>query len=356
LKKVVNDLINFFPSKEGTKINIVNDNIYPYNGTVDTFLQDRNIYESTKGTGNASYTDFKLIFEKIIQAQKPGNVSVLITDLIYSPQNTADVSVEKILNEENSVATSIFKTYKGKSIIVHQFMGDYNGQYYPYNGTPFAYNGKRPFYLVIIADNDVMDQLAQDKRYSGVLDAPTVRNSYRFNQGTSEVQCRVLPEWKDNAGRFRVKHGDGIVLAKCQGDRQTGKLCFSIAADLSGLMKDDALLTNPDNYEVKSIDGYTLTVQPIDQSMVTANNKEYLEGMTHVLTLVGDFKSPRDEVRISLRNELPDWVHQSSCDNDTSTGGSFATTTLGLEQLLGGMFDAMKGGSSYFDVTIQLQR
>ena len=63
LKKAVNDLINFFPSRENVKINIVNDNIYPYSGTVDSFLQDRNIYESTSGTGNASYTDFKLIFE-----------------------------------------------------------------------------------------------------------------------------------------------------------------------------------------------------------------------------------------------------------------------------------------------------
>ena len=221
---------------------------------------------------------------------------------------------------------------------------------------PFEYNGKRPFYLVIIADGDVMDQLAQDKRYNGVLDASGVRNSYRFNQGTAEVPCRVLPEWKDNAGRFRVKHGDNIVLAKCAGDRQTGKLCFSLAADLSGLMQNDAMLTNTANYEVSSIDGYTLTVQPIEPSMLTSNNKEYLEGMTHVLTLVGDLKSPRDEVHIALRNELPAWVRQSSSDNDTSAGGSFSTTTLGLEQLLGGMFDAMKGGSSYFDVVISLQK
>ena len=148
LKKAVNDLINFFPDRENVKINIVNDNIYPYSGTVDSFLQDRNIYESTSGTGNSSYTDFKLIFEKIFQAQKPGNVSVLVTDLIYSPQNTADVSVEKILNEENSVATAIFKTYKGKSIIVNQLMGDYNGMYYPYNNAPVAYNGQRPFYVI----------------------------------------------------------------------------------------------------------------------------------------------------------------------------------------------------------------
>ncbi|MBR4829683.1 MAG: hypothetical protein IKZ92_07775 [Muribaculaceae bacterium] len=356
LKKAVNDLINHFPAGSKVDINIVNDGIYPYQHSVDEFLKDRDIYQSTAGVGDAAFTDFQLIFNKILEAQRPGNVSVLVSDLIYSPKDTHGVSLDKIFNEENSLATRVFAKYNGKSVVVQQFMGDYSGKYYPYNGEPFNYSGKRPFYLVIIADNDVMDQLAQDKRYTGVLDAAGVRNSYRFNQGKTEVECRVLPEWKDNAGRFRVKHGDGIELTKCDGDRQTGKLCFSMAANLGSLMKDDALLTNVANYDVQSVDGYTLTVQPIDQSMLTTNNKDYLEGMTHILTLLGDFKSPRDEIHISLRNELPEWVRQSSCDNDTQPGGSFATTTLGLEQLLGGMFDAMKGGSSFFDVTIQLQR
>ena len=356
LKKAVNDLINHFPAGSKVDINIVNDGIYPYRHTVDEFLKDRDIYQSTEGIGDAAYTDFQLIFEKILEAQRPGNVSVLVSDLIYSPKDTHGVSLDKIFNEENSLATRVFAKYKGKSVVVQQFMGDYSGKYYPYNNEPFNYSGKRPFYLVIIADNDAMDQLAQDKRYSGVLDAAGVRNSYRFNQASSEVQCRVLPEWKDNAGRFRVKHGDGIVLTKCDGDRQTGKLCFSMAANLGSLMKDDALLTDAANYEVQSIDGYTLTVQPIEQGMVTANNKEYLEGMTHILTLVGDLKSPRDEVHISLRNELPAWVSQSSSSSDTSADGAFATTTLGLEQLLRGMFDAMKGGSSFFEVIVQLQR
>jgi len=355
LKKAVNDLINHFPAGSKVDINIVNDGIYPYRHTVDEFLQDRDIYASTAGIGDASYTDFQLIFNKILEAQRPGNVSVLVSDLIYSPKDTHGVSLDKIFNEENSLATRVFARYKGKSVAVQQFMGDYSGKYYPYNGVPFDYHGQRPFYLVIIADSDVMDQLAQDKRYSGVLDASGVRNSYRFNQGTTQVDCRVLPEWKDNAGRFRVKHGDGITLTKCDGDRQTGKLCFTVAANLGSLLKDEALLTDAANYEVKSIDGYTLTIQPIDQSMFTANNKEYLEGMTHLLTLVGDLKSPRDEVRISLRNDLPAWVRQSSSSNDTSTGGTFSTTTLGLEQLLGGMFDAMRGGDNLFELTINLQ-
>ena len=355
LKKAVNDLINHFPAGSKVDINIVNDGIYPYQHTVDEFLKDRDIYQSTAGIGDASYTDFQLIFNKILEAQKPGNVSVLVSDLIYSPEDTRGVSLDKIFNEENSLATRVFACYKGKSVVVQQFMGDYSGKYYPYNNVPIEYHGKRPFYLMIIADSEVMNQLAQDKRYSGVLDAADIRNSFRFNQASSDIQCQVLPEWKDNAGRFRVKHGDGIVLTRCEGDRQTGKLCFSMAANLSSLMKDDALLTDAGNYDVKSVDGYTLTVQPIDQSMVTANNKDYLEGMTHIFTLLGDFKSPRDEIRIALRNELPAWIRQSSSDSDIDTSGSFATTTLGLEQLLGGMFEAMQGSHALFEIDIQLQ-
>jgi len=355
LKKAVNDLINHFPATSKVDINIVNDGIYPYQHTVDEFLQDRDIYQSTAGIGDASYTDFQLIFNKILEAQKPGNVSVLVSDLIYSPKDTHGVSLDKIFNEENSLATRVFARYKGKSVVVQQFMGDYTGKYYPYNGVPFDYKGQRPFYLIIIADSDVMDLLAHDGRYSGVLDAPDVRWQYRFNQSTTQVDCCLLPSWKDDAGRFRVKPGEELTLSKCEGDRETGKLCFTMAIDLSGLMKDEAMLADPANYVVKSIDGYTLAIQPVDPGMVTANNKSYLEGKTHLFTFTADLKSPRDEVTIALPNGLPSWVHQCSSDNDTSAGGSFATTTLGLDRLLGGMFDAMKGGDNLFEVTIAIR-
>ncbi len=356
LKKTVNDLINRFPAGSKVDINIVNDGIYPYRHSVDEFLQDRDIYQSTAGMGDAAYTDFQLIFNKILEAQQPGNVSVLVSDLIYSPRDTRGVSLDKIFNEENSLATRVFAKYKGKSVVVQQFMGDYNGKYYPYNNVPFEYSGKRPYYLVIIADTEVMNQLASDSRYKGTLEPDGCTGSYRFNQGTNEVPVQVLPDWKDNAGRFRAKHGNELVLDNCQGDRQTGKLCFSLAANLGGMMQDDAMLEDANSYDVQSVDGYTLKVQRITPDMVTANNKDYLEGMTHILTLTGDQKSPRDEVRISLRNELPQWIARSSATSDTSAAGGFASTTLGLDQLLGGMFQAMRGGNSYFDIVVKLQR
>ena len=357
LKKAVNDLINFFPSKEGVKINIVNDNIYPYSGSVDSFLQDRNIYESTKGTGNASYTDFKLIFEKIIQAQKPGNVSVLVTDLIYSPQNTADVSVEKILNEENSVATSIFKTYKGKSIIVNQLMGDYNGQYYPYNGAPFAYNGKRPFYLIIVADASTIDRMNGDDNFAKFLRPAGLKNSYRFNQAQSEINVKVIPDWKDNVGRFRQSRSEHNQLTNCEGDRETGILCFTLAANLKPLAKDDAFLTNAANYNVQSQSGFDITIRAIKPDDITNNNRSYLDGMTHLITAKGKFATSRDELSITLANQFPEWIKTSSSTSDINPqAADFSTTTFGLERFLQGIYDAFSAGNdSYGKIVVKLE-
>lgn len=356
LKKTVNDLINFFPSQEKVNINIVNDNIYPYKGTVDSFLQDRNIYESTSGTGNASYTDFKLIFEKIFKAQKAGNVSVLVTDMIYSPENTADVSVEKILNEENSVATAIFKTYKGKSIIVNQLMGDYNGLYYPYNGTPFAYKGKRPFYVIIIGDAATINLMSGNDKYDKFLHPDGVKNSYRFNQAQTDINFKIIPDWKDNVGRFRLSRKEQGTIDNCEGDRNTGILCFTIAANLKPLAKDDAFITNANNYKVKSQNDMEISVRPINPNDITNNNNRYLDGMTHLITVKGKFKTSHDELSITIANQFPEWINTASATSDTNPSApGFATTTFGLERFLRGIYDAFSAGNdSYGKIVVKL--
>ena len=356
LKKSVNDLINFFPNRENVKINIVNDNIYPYNGTVDSFLQDRNIYESTNGTGDASYTDFKLIFEKIFQAQKPGNVSVLITDLIYSPKNTADVSVEKILNEENSVATAIFKTYKGKSIIVNQLMGDYNGMYYPYNNAPVAYNGQRPFYVIIVGDAATIDRMANDEKYAKFLRPDGVKNTYRFNQAPGDITFKIVPDWKDNTGRFRISRDDQNMLTKCEGDRETGVMCFTLAANFKPLGKDNAFLTNTANYTVQSQSGFQISIRPITDADINNNNRSYLEGMTHLITAKGKFNTKHDELSITINNQFPAWIGESSTTSDINpSAAGFATTTFGLDRFLKGIYDAFApGNATYGKIVIKL--
>ncbi|MBQ0114850.1 MAG: hypothetical protein KBT10_03130 [Bacteroidales bacterium] len=358
LKKAVNDLINYFPYRDNVKINIVNDGIYPYSGTIDSFLQDRNIYASTRGVGNASFTDFGKIFGDVLQANNSRNISVIITDMIYSPADTRDVSADKIFNEENSLATNTFKRNNGKSMAIYQLTGDYNGQYYPYNNQPFQYNGTRPFYIVIVADSKVMDAIATNKDFAQFFNIKDALNSYRFNQGGSEVEWNVLPDWKDNAGRFRIDHGNTAQLNNVEGDRATGTLCFTVAANLDGLGKTDEVLCNPGSYSVTSMSQFAIKVTRITPDMINGNNKAYLEGKTHLITITGDFKGSRDEVKIMLRNDFPQWIAQSTCTDDTSPSlPGFGTTTFGLQHFLRGIYDAFNtGGANYFTIDLTLNR
>lgn len=358
LKKAVNDMINFFPNHDNVEINIVNDNIYPYRGTISDFLQDRNIYASTAGTGNASFTDFGLIFNKILEAQSSGNISVLVTDMIYSPANTQGVSVEKIFNEENSLATSIFRRYKGKSVIVNQLMGDYDGAYYPYNNQQFTYHGQRPFYLIIVCDESIADRISADPQFHNFLTPASAVNSFRFNQAQTRLNCNIIPDWKDNRGRFRVSHSEKGLLTNCEGDSQTDVFSFSLATNLKALNKDDAFLTNTENYTISSQNDFKFSVTPIEPSMINGNNRQYLEGNSHVITLTGILKSPRDEVTITLRNEFPDWFARCTSSDDTSpSAADFAHTTLGLSHFMQGIFTAFStGNDNYTTITIKLQK
>lgn len=358
LKKSVNDMINYFPEHENVSIKIVNDNIYPYEGSIESFLQDRNIYASTASIGNPSYTDFNLIFNKILEAQTDGNISVLVTDMIYSPSNTVGVSAAKIFNEENSLATAIFRRYKGKSVIVNQLSGDYEGTYYPYNNNPFVYNGLRPFYLIMIADTEVMDRVASDPDFHNFLTPAVAEHTFRFNQAEANVNYCVIPDWDKNRGRFRISRADKSTLTNCEGDRQTDVFTFAIAADLKSLNKDEDFLTNAANYTVRSQNDFKIAIAPIEEQMINGNTREALSGKSHIITVTGTYKSQRDDVVISLRNEFPQWIREATSADDTrSTAGNFASTTFGLSHFMEGIFNAFStGNDNYATIEIKLQK
>ena len=341
LKKAVNDFINFFPGGGTTTISIVNDNIYPYDGSVDEFLQDRDIYASTQGVGDASFTDFRLIFDKILKAQTKDNISILVTDLIYSPRDTHDLSVDKIFNELNSLATAIFKRYPSRSVIVYKMEGDYDGKYYPYNQAAVDYHGSRPYYVLLIGEIAVLDRMARDKAFDRFLHPSGAVASYRFNQGSGDLQWAPLLNAEGEAGRYRPSRDATSTLDHCEGDRTTGILAFTVAVDLSGLGKDAAFLSDAANYSVTSQSGFTLAVREITSADINNNNRSTLEGKTHLLTFSAKWNTASDDITVTLRNDFPTWIATSSSSDDRDTHSpSFASTTFGLDRFLHGLADA----------------
>ena len=354
LKASVNDLINAFPGKcDDVSLHIVNNDIYPYQGSIDDFLQDRDIYASTAGVGNPAYTDFGRILDRILSTQGPSEVSVLVTDLIYSPADTKDLSIDKLLNEERSLVASTFKKHEGKSVLVHQCVGDFDGKYYTYRGGAVDYRGERPYYLLFIASTPTLERYVSSKGYAAAIASSMPRHRYWHGRAQQPVDWVVVPDWSDNAGRWRVSHDDHTRLTGVLPDRTTGVLRFTLAANLGALLLDDTTLTDSTAYTVSSLTGFTLSVRRIEQGDITANNRPYLEGKTHLLTLTGAITAPRDEVTIALPNDLPEWSTACNATDDTQPT---PTTTLGLVSFMAGLKTALPGDDNYFTLHIKLEK
>lgn len=360
LKAAVNNIINAAPSADSVSIAIVNDSVWPYAGTIASFLQDRDIYGSTAGVGNAAYTDFQLIFTTLLERLRPGHVSVLVSDLIYSPRGTDGLSLDKLFNEATGITHAAFNGRGDIDVVVHKMTGDYHGRYYPAMGGAFDYHGTRPFYIMVIAHRATLAAIeAIGGTTAAALLAPRgAQGTYRFNRPTVDVDPVILPRHESNIGRWRIARGDGLALSGCQPDEATGNLTFTVAANLSNTGLDSIATLDAANYEVKSTGGFTLQVTPVTDDMITGNNHRYLEGRTHLLTLSGSPTAGADRVVITLPDVMPQWIAASSAEADaTPSLPRFADTTMGLEPLLQGIYNAFhpRGATPLVTLTVDLR-
>ncbi len=349
LKATVNEIINAAPNADSVTISIVNDSVWPYGGTIASFLQDRDIYGSTAGVGNAAYTDFQLIFNTLLDRLRPGHVSVLVSDLIYSPRGTDGLSLDKLFNEATGVTHAAFNGHADLDVVVHKMTGDYHGRYYPAMGGAFDYRGQRPFYIMVIARRGTLAAIeaAGDAAATALLSPERAIATYRFNRGTVATNAAIMPRHESNAGRWRIARGDELALTGCGADDETGRLTFTVAADLSHTGLDSAALLDSTNYEVKSMGGFKLSIAPITDDIITGNNRRYLEGRTHLLTLSGACATGADHISVTLPDVLPQWVSASSTRaDDNAARPDFADTTMGLEPLLRGIYNAFHPGGA----------
>ena len=84
-KKAIVDLLNALPGNaDENTLYVVNDAVYNYPKGFRAFITDNNIFDSTKGIGDPQYTDFEVILDSVLNKTKDNEISILVTDMIYS--------------------------------------------------------------------------------------------------------------------------------------------------------------------------------------------------------------------------------------------------------------------------------
>ncbi|PTL32894.1 hypothetical protein C7120_11510 [Prevotella sp. oral taxon 376] len=316
--------------------------------------------------GEKGYTDFRSIFDDLLNNTKENEISILVTDMIYSVKDMQGVNPQKVFSEAQGMINSVFKeAVEKKAMLVVKMNASYNGPYYSYDNSVRQYNGRRPYYIVVVGDNRNMSRLTHDRQLAAFADFKALRgyeNMYLYEaRHLYAPYYSLLLSNDDIRGRFQPERGQESRITSIGGvelDKNSGDLQLALAVDLSGMLIDERYLTDASNYEVESSDAVKIRkIRRVTPKDATPAERRYLGKSTHIFVLsMGGFTHDQ-EVKIKLMNRLPKWIAESSTDNDLCVDSH---TTFGLRYLLEGIYDSYKhmsdGEPEYFEFELNLER
>lgn len=372
-KRAIVQLLNSLPNaNDENSMYVVNSSIEPYPQGFSNFVRDTNIFESTKGIGDPSFTDFGAIFHQLINQTKDNELSILVTDMIYSTKSMVGVNPQKVFAEAHGMISSVFKAaVKDKSMLIVKMRGSYDGPYYSYNSPSSGkrYSGYRPYYIIMVGDNDNIARLSADTEYSAfakLAELPGFENQYLFTtEEVYEPYYTILLHSKESRGRFKPERGQTRRITDIEDvelDANSGDFQLAVAVNLKGMFVDEGYLLNPQNYDVEANDNFVIkAIKPLDKSDLTQSEKKYASSATHVLVLSTNNLTTAQEVSVKLKNQLPQWVANSSSDDDTNlAASSFSSTTFGLRYLLEGIYSSYQkeaeGKPYYFELELNIKK
>ena len=370
-KKAISMLLNSIPGN-GTQrhlMYVVNDAVYTYNRTYKDFLQSANIFTETQSIGDPRYTDFTCIFDSILNRTGENEASILVSDLIYSTKNMAGVNPQRILNEAQTLTTSVFKGHSDRDVLVIKLLSDYVGNYYPYNSPNIGkkYNGKRPFYLMIVANPDVMKKIFFDEKYKDFRNFKHLNgfeNYYCFVRKNDKPLYSVIFSDGHVQGRFAAAKGSTQTIHSIEDlepDRHNNVTTLVVAVDMNEIITEKDYLTDANNYEIQSASGFELKeIIELNTSELDPSVSRYVPTATHLLVLSTEEKLSNETLILRLKNKFPVWIEKSSSDDDTNfENDSFAGTTFAFKYLMQGIYDSFYSSASvpdYYQINIDIKK
>ena len=361
-KRTLNDVLTEFDAVNPGqgKLFVVNTEVNDLGLSLPQFFKEKDIFTVAKTKGKTTSTDFEGIFTEILRNTSGDDLSVLVSDLIYSDPTLTGMSAQKTLDAASSLLTTVFNPYASThSMLVLKFNADFDGTYYSWNNAKKKYVGERPYYLCLIGRNETIQRLYQDQTYQTIRrfdQLPGFADSWFFGRDdkAAEPFYTVLVTDPSRKGRFKRSddevrsHAKAVhALADVQPDVTDKSLAIPVAVDLSALRLPASLLTDASQYVVEGKDN--LKVSAV-QTYAGAN------GTTHKLLVTTD-KPARGErtATIRLRRQFPPrWIANTNTTNDATPD---ANTTFGIENLLQGVERAYNPNNQtkYFTLIINLQ-
>lgn len=320
-------------------------------------IDNKNI--KTAGTGGS---DHQFIFTNAIKSAIGNNLSIVVTDGIYSTA-TGDIDIVEV-----EIEKAFAKALKNNAIetVVLKMSSQYHGTYYTVspNCGNTAINQKRPYYILLFGNKYVINKAMEDIVIVENLDG--YKNQARFFLTKEmKVDYSVLLNGDEKKGFFKpaetntpiksikdvkkyVPNGKGI---------KDSYLQFAIAVNFSGVSIPEEYLSNPSNYSIDRNTNYKIiNIKKIEGVSEATKDDVHtrLKNATHIIVVKGQTQLFGD-LNIHLNINTPSWINatgvQDDCDIIKQTN-----TTIAFDKLMKGVsgaYEKTNDKKEYFNLIIK---
>ncbi len=291
--------------------------------------------------GKTAQTDINQLIKRCLQKVNDRNLSVFISDCIYSPGKSKTDATMFLGEQKQSIYLHFASELKAKNsnlaVLILQLKGRFKGTYYDHQDNKLKFDNpvERPFYMWFIGTPSQIKKLIAS-RLLEELDGGYQNKAIFMPPNQESVAYRILP--KPLHGTFDRTNLPNNIIEKpepSRNDRDKGLFAFAVAADFSNLIQDPSYYIDSSNY-LLSNPKYTLNIQPI-----TDKNDPLLAKYTHLLKLQTKEISS-ETLTINLIAKPPKWIYEYSSDDDSKilSDASEQQKTFGLKYMLEGVSDA----------------
>lgn len=335
--------ISGFPAEMNTFF--INSQVVPKGNDVSEFINKLTPRDFKLSSGKKGTTDIAEVFKQVLSRTDENNLSIFISDCIFSPGNVKDPRAY-LTNQQIEIKKAFadhIASHQRQAVMVYQMTSNFNGTYYDFNNKPRKLQGERPYYIWVIGHIGQFLSLltVRTKALDGAKNYWMCYNAFPF-----DTDYNVLLNPKK--GDFQLKAKNTLSKARPAPD---GEFMFTIGADLgiySALLGED-YIEDTANYSriIERNSNEDLFIE-------LKENPTKSSPATHLISLSTKGYVPKGELQIALRCKTPGWAYEHSDLDDTSFSEDNEGKTYGLKYLFNGIQQAFTARSDNHYLTMNI--
>jgi len=290
------------------------------------------IAKGIKGTSS----DLKSVINAALNRTDNENMSVLISDFVFSPGKKQDAAT--YLNQQSvGIQMDIAKKLKDfdLSILVLRMESYFNGSYYNQVDHNEDINSTRPYFIWFIGNHKQMAQLIKSNIVEQIAGGYTHQLFFQNVKAPISAKYKILHSPK--VGTFSLREGaqGPIYDAEASDQPKTqGQFKFAVATNLMGTLYGSNFYTEKGIVAITKGFNITPTVLPSTKS-------KNLEAFSHQLFISTSVPVRPGDIHVQFRIKIPAWVGQFNSDNDLKifTDRSQLPKTFGISALMRGVYN-----------------